>query len=71
MKRTISVSENGRMFVKKVHTAGKVQMAFKAQIVPKVSACVATGVKKGMSQAEIRKVVSKCGKAVKGTKLSL
>lgn len=66
--RKIKLSQNLRPFVSRVVRDGKVQRAFKKMVAP-VNACVASGVKKGMSGAAIRKVVRDCGKKIKGSKL--
>lgn len=58
-------------YIARVVTGGRVQMAFKKQIGEPAGACVRSGVHKGMSQGEIRKVVANCGKAHAGTKLSI
>jgi len=69
--RIIKLSKNMKPFVSRVVRDGKVQKAFGSQIGAKVGACVASGVKKGMSGAAIRDVTRKCAKSAKGTKLSL
>jgi len=50
---------------------GKVQKAFKAQIVPKVASCVKAKNKGVHSVSILKKNVSDCAKAVSGTKLTL
>lgn len=69
--RKIKLSKNLRPFVSRVVRDGRVQRAFAAQIGAPVGACVAAGVKKGMSGAAIHDVVRKCAKAKKGTTLKL
>jgi len=69
--RIIKLSENMRPFVARAVRSGKVQVAFAKQIGIPVGACVASGVKKGMSRKAIRDVVAKCGKAKRGVKLAL
>jgi len=60
-----------KVFLSKVVRDGRVQKAFAAQIGSKAGACVRGGVHSGMSGAEIKDVVRKCGGATKGTKLSV
>ncbi len=58
-------------YVARVVTGGRVQKAFAEQIGRPAGACVRSGVKKGMAQSEIRKVVKDCGSKHRGTKLKL
>jgi len=69
--RKIKLSKNLRPFVSRVVRDGKVQKAFANQIGKTVGSCVRSGVKPGMSGAEIRKVVTDCAKSAKGKKLSM
>ena len=50
---------------------GKVQKAFKAQIVPKVASCVKSSNTGVHEVGKLRANVAKCGKAVTGSHLSL
>ena len=58
-------------YISRVVTGGRVQKAFAEQIGKPAGACVRAGVKKGMSQGDIRAVVRDCGKKHTGTKLKL
>ena len=58
-------------YISRVVTNGRVQRAFREQIGIPAGACVRSGVHKGMSQGEIRRVVAGCGKQHAGTKLHL
>ena len=55
-----------KVFLSKVVRDGKAQRAFAANIGHKAGACVRSGVHKGMTGAEIKDVVRKCGKAAAG-----
>jgi len=60
---------NGELYWRPLIHKGKVQQAFKEQIGKVVGACVASKVKKGMSQEEIWDAVRDCSNRVKGSKL--
>lgn len=68
-KRRIKLSKNLKPFVSRVVTDGKIQKAFAEKIGTPVGSCVAGKVRKGMSGAEIHKIVKECAKQYKGTKL--
>lgn len=67
----IKLSPRMRPFVGRVSRSGRVQKAFAKQIGQPAGACVRSGVRKGMKQSDIRKVVANCGKQHRGTRLSL
>lgn len=69
--RRIKLSVNLRPFVSRVVRAGRVQRAFAEQIGRPVGACVRSGVRAGMSGAEIHRVARDCAKSKTGTRLSL
>lgn len=66
----VSLSSGGKLYARRVVTDGKVQKAFAEQIGRPVGACVASKVKTGMGQTEIRKAVKDCSKSARGKKLS-
>lgn len=68
--RKIKLSKNMKPFVSRVVRDGKVQKAFGEQIGKKVGGCVASGVRAGMSGAEIHDVTRNCAKSARGQKLS-
>ncbi len=69
--RRIKLSVNLRPFVSRVVRHGRVQVAFAEQIGRPVGGCVASGVRAGMSGAEIHKVARDCAKSARGTRLRL
>lgn len=69
--RKIKLSVNLKPFVSRVVRNGRVQRAFAEQIGKPVGACVRSGVRTGMSGAEIHEVARGCAKAKAGTRLSL
>lgn len=62
----IKLSPKMRPFVSRVVRNGQVQRNFTERIGRPAGACVRANVKKGMSQAAIRKTVGDCGKAQRG-----
>ena len=69
-KHVMYVTPGGRMAVRRVVTDGRVQKAFKEQIVPKMTACTAKA--KGVGNvADRKKIFKDCAKEVKGTSLNL
>ena len=69
--RVIKLSVNLKPFVSRVSRHGRVQVAFAEQIGRPVGGCVASGVRAGMSGAEIHDVARNCAKSARGTRLSL
>ena len=69
--RKIKLSVNLKPFVSRVVRNGRVQIAFAEQIGKPVGACVRSGVRAGMSGAEIHRVARDCAKSKAGTRLSL
>ena len=67
--RRIKLSVNLKPFVSRVVRNGRIQKAFAAKIGHPVGACVAGGVRSGMSGAAIHDVVRQCAKSARGTKL--
>lgn len=59
-KLKIMVSKNGKIFVKRCPTSGRVQKAFKEKIGDPTGKCVKSKVTKGMSAAEIHKIAKEC-----------
>lgn len=68
--RRIKLSVNMRPFVSRVVRAGWVQRAFTVQIGRPVGGCVRTGVRAGMSGAEIHKVAKECARQAIGVRLT-
>ncbi len=58
----IKLSPGMRPYVGRVVKNGKAQQAFKQRYGIPVGNCVRSGVRRGMSQAEIRRVVRDCAK---------
>jgi len=58
-----------KVFLSKVVRDGRIQKAFAEKIGKPAGACVRSGVHAGMTGAEIKDVVRKCGGAHTGTKL--
>lgn len=59
-KMKIMVSKNGKIFVKRCPTTGRVQKAFAEKIGIPTGKCVASKVTKGMSASEIHKIAKEC-----------
>lgn len=69
--KLLSRGRSVKPYVSSVATSGRVQKAFAEQIGKPAGACVRSGVKAGMNQSDIKKVVADCGKKHTGTKLKL
>lgn len=69
MPMKVSVSKNGKLYVRRTVTGGMVQKAFAEKIGKPVGACYGGKVQKGTygySRAELKKAMQQCSEGYKG-----